>query len=316
MTMALAPTTVTQIRNAGEMKSALQVVKDALAPDLTDSELTLFAMVAQRSGLDPFAKQIYAVKRKGRVTFQTGIDGLRSIAERTGQFVNSAEPEYWSPCECNLLPLNHPEWARVTVFRRRDGVVVEQSATAYWHEYIPGDGQDFQWKKMPRLMLGKCAEALALRKAFPYVLTGIYTPEEMAQAPTDAPARAQRPTARQLVAEKAAAAQVSDIAAVDDEEAADQIVVEATELQSQAIDEAIEEELIQEAESDGRSETAVGVSDSGEVPGPVPPETTPATCGDVAAAGSVAEGEICALEGGHKGPHKNEGARASWPQAK
>lgn len=302
MTMALAPTAVTQIQTAGEMKSALQVVKDALAPELTDSELTLFAMVAQRSGLDPFAKQIYAVKRKGRVTFQTGIDGLRSIAERTGTFDGSDEPKYGPPCPCGKAPAGHPEWARVTVYRLRNGTRRPQVATAHFDEYNPGDGQDFQWKKMPRLMLGKCAEALALRKAFPYVLTDIYVPEEMAQAPGDTPARAERPTARQLVAEKAAAAKVD--------------VDESIALQSQAIDDAIEGELIDAEESGAQQETGAGDSDSVEdVPGgTVLAETAPA-CGDVAGDG-IAAGEICALDAGHRGAHKNEDESTSWPAAK
>ena len=296
MNMALAPTAVTQIQTAGEMKSALQVVKDALAPDLTDSELTLFAMVAQRSGLDPFAKQIYAVKRKGRVTFQTGIDGLRSIAERTGGFDGSDEPQYGEPCDCGKAPKPHPVSARVTVYRVRNGERRGQSATAHFHEYMPDGGQDFQWQKMPRLMLGKCAEALALRKAFPYVLSDIYTPEEMDQAPRDEPAPAKRPTARELVAEKAAATR----APADPEFGPDHIdgqvvdvVDEATAIQGEQIDEAIEGELIEEAEAE-------------------PPEPI-AACGDVAADG-IAQGEICRLDAGHRGAHKS--ATASWPQAK
>jgi phage recombination protein Bet len=285
MTMALAPTAVHQIETAGEMKSALQIVKDALAPELTDGELTLFAMVAQRSGLDPFAKQIYAVKRKGRVTFQTGIDGLRSVAERTGQFVRSDEPEYSPPCGCKQAPAGHPEWARVIVYRRREGIVVEQPATAYWHEYIPGDGQDFQWKKMPRLMLGKCAEALALRKAFPYVLTDIYTPEEMDQAPTDAPLAAKR-SARERVAELAGA--IDEAAAAPEAPGEPEPPVLAD-----------EPDLVIEPQ---------------DVP-EQPDEEAVKACGDVAGPG-VAEGDVCVLAPSHRGAHRSADNSASWPQAK
>ena len=62
------------------------------------------------------------------------------------------------------------------------GVVCEFKASASWLEYCPKGKQDYMWNKMPYLMLGKCAEALALRKAFPNDLSGIYTDDEMAQA--------------------------------------------------------------------------------------------------------------------------------------
>jgi hypothetical protein len=95
---------------SSQILSGLHTVKGVLAPDLTDDELKLFAMVAARSGLDPFAKQVYAVKRKGRVTFQTGIDGYRSIAARTGLYDGQDEPEYSPPCECgDNRPAGHPE---------------------------------------------------------------------------------------------------------------------------------------------------------------------------------------------------------------
>ena len=162
--------------SATEVLQGLNTVRSVLAPDLTDDELRLFAMVATRSGLDPFSKQVYAVKRKGRVTFQTGIDGYRSTGERTGEYRGSEEPEYgpWAD-----KPWGHPESARVGV--RRDGRPT-QYATAYWDEYVPGEGQDQMWRKMPRNQLAKCAEALAFRKAFPFLLADVYTTEEMDQA--------------------------------------------------------------------------------------------------------------------------------------
>lgn len=202
MTSALVPVA------EQEVLSRLQTVGAVLAPDLTAQELTLFAMVATRSGLDPFAKQIYAVKRAGRVTFQTGIDGYRSIAERTGEYDGSDEPEFGPMVEA---PFPHPEWARVTVYRYRDGRRLGQSATAYWDEFYPGPGgaSGQMWLKMRRNQLAKCAEALAMRKAFPYVLADIYTPEEMDQAgPGDsAPlvAAAAQPTAAERIAARRAA---------------------------------------------------------------------------------------------------------------
>jgi phage recombination protein Bet len=204
----------------------LNPVRDILAADLTDSELTLFAMVAQRSGLDPFAKQIYAIKRAGRVTFQTGIDGYRSIAARTGQYEGSEEPEFGPWIDS---PFRHPEWCRVTVYRWQNGHRVEQPGIAWWDEYYPGTPKGvpsgpkdtgYMWLTKPRVMISKVAEAIGLRKAFPYLLADIYVREEMESAgPAENPAAAAaaaQPTARErLAARRAALEQPSDAAPVE-----------------------------------------------------------------------------------------------------
>jgi phage recombination protein Bet len=190
--------TAVAVLSASEVLAGLRTVQSVLAPDLSPEELRLFAMVATRSGLDPFAKQIYAVKRKGRVTFQTGIDGYRSIAARTGMYDGQDEPEYGASCGCgDNRPAGHPESATVRVYRK--GVGRPIAATAFWHEYKPEGGQsgqgDVMWTRMPRVMIAKVAEALALRKAFPYdpenrigIGADLYTADEMAQAGRTAPA--------------------------------------------------------------------------------------------------------------------------------
>lgn len=190
----------------------LRAVKNALAPDLSDQELQLFAMVAHRSGLDPFAKQIYAIKRQGRVTFQTGIDGYRSIAARTGEYDGQDEPAFGPVCGCKELPAGHPEFATVHVYRK--GMSRPVAATAHWHEYVPQqDNQAHMWRRMPRVMLAKVAEALALRKAFPWdpnrgigIGADLYTADEMAQADRGKGAATAAPvTAAARVAERRAA---------------------------------------------------------------------------------------------------------------
>jgi phage recombination protein Bet len=227
--LALAPTAPGQIQTAGEMVEALKAVQAAIAPDLNPSELKLFAMVAYRSGLDPFARQIHAVKRQGKVTFQTGIDGFRSSAERTGTYDGQDEPEFGPACSCKEAPQPHPEWARVTVYRIRNGGRKPQSATAYWHEFKPAPGQsgngDQMWKKMPRNQLAKCAEALAFRKAFPYVLADVYAPEEMDQA--GPVVLEHRPTAREAVAQRRAEAEAADQSGTG-EVSADEAATDAT----------------------------------------------------------------------------------------
>lgn len=154
----------------------IELIKNTVAKGATIDEFKLFMVVAARSGLDPFTKQIHFVKRGGQGTIQTGIDGYRAIAERTKTLAGIDDAEY----DAEGKP--HPERASVTVYRLIDGQKVSFTASARWSEYVPQAGQDFMWKKMPYLMLGKVAEALALRKAFPNDLSGLYTNEEMAQA--------------------------------------------------------------------------------------------------------------------------------------
>lgn len=222
MTSALQTSATTPaISEAIETYNRLDAVRNVLAPDLNDQELQLFALVAQRSGLDPFAKQIYAIKRKGRVTFQTGIDGLRSTAERTTEYEGSSEPVYepqeW---ESRQGKDRHPERATVIVYRFRNGRRIEQSATARWDSYWPGAEQGFQWAKMPDVMLAKCAEAAALRKAFPYVLADLYVSEEMDQAgpPENAAVAAAeaQPTARERIAARREAIEATKVEPVAD----------------------------------------------------------------------------------------------------
>lgn len=157
------------------------LIKRTVAKGATDDELKLFLIIANKSGLDPFSKQIYFVKRKAKINgqyvevgaIQTGIDGYRAIAERGGGYAGSDEPIYDSEDAKN------PNKATVTVYKIIQGVRCPFTAAARWSEYCPPTPMDFMWRKMPYLMLGKTAEALALRKAFPNDLSGIHIDEEM-----------------------------------------------------------------------------------------------------------------------------------------
>jgi len=155
----------------------VDLIKSQIAKDATDDELKLFLHVADKSGLDPLTKHIYFIKRGGKMTIQTAIDGFRSIADRTGQYSSSDDPIFE---EKDGKPIK----ATVTVGKRVQGVEGKFTATARWLEYYP-DKNRFMWDKMPHTMLGKCAEALALRKAFPQQLSGLYTSDEMDQAGSD-----------------------------------------------------------------------------------------------------------------------------------
>lgn len=156
------------------------LIKRTIAVGCTDDELTLFLQQCRRTGLDPFARQIHAVKRWNKqanrevMAIQIGIDGFRLIADRSGRYAGNDDPVFDDEVK--------PRKATVTVYKMVSGSRCPFTATARWEQYYPGPKQGFMWDKMPHLMLGKTAEALALRKAFPAELSGLYITEEMQQA--------------------------------------------------------------------------------------------------------------------------------------
>ena len=175
-------------------RGKIDLLKATIAQGATDDELKMFINVCTGMGLSPFLKQVHMVKRwnskLGRevASIQVGIDGFRSIAENTGAYAGNDDPKMGVEKEVEYQQgqlknkMFVPSTATVTVYKIVQGVKCEFTATARWEEFYPGDKMGFMWKKMPNVMLGKCAEAQALRKAFPKVLGGVYAPEEMDQA--------------------------------------------------------------------------------------------------------------------------------------
>lgn len=228
----------------------LELIKKTVAKGATDLELELFLHACKRTGLDPLMKQIYAIKRRNNKTgqedmsIQTGIDGYRLIADRTGHYAGSDEPQYV------IAEDGWPDVASVTVHKIVGGVRCPFSASARWKEYAQDTSP--MWKKMPFLMLGKCAEALALRKAFPAELSGVYTHEEMMQSDEEPVTKAQAYTASKNTAQ----AKIAELRAETHME-----VMKPSELHRRSVESEMQELARQEVHKPASSTSATGTDE-------------------------------------------------------
>jgi len=162
-----------------------KMIRDSFANGASDAEFEVLMAVASARGLNPLLKQIYFVKRYDSQkrcdvwSTQVSIDGLRVIADRTGLYAGQDEPEWVE--ENGAIRL-----CKVRVYRKdwtRPAVGV-----AYWSEYVQLTKENrptHMWATKAHLMIAKCAEGLALRKAFPEQLSGLYAPEEFGRTDTE-----------------------------------------------------------------------------------------------------------------------------------
>jgi phage recombination protein Bet len=177
-----------------------EVIRNVFAPGATDDEFDVFVSICNRVRLDPARKQIYFFKNKGVMSTVTGIDGFRAVAERTGLYEGQAkhmwcgEDGVWK--DVWLDRNNPPEACMVGVFKKGFREPLFAVATLNSYGKFAGGNLTGNWSYMADVMLSKCAEALALRRAFPDDLGGLYTQDELdhtdiAQA-SSAPADAQQ----------------------------------------------------------------------------------------------------------------------------
>lgn len=183
------------VSHYGFSREQIDLIKRVIAPEATDDELKLFLAQCQRTGLDPFDRQIYFQKRRqwnsrlndyeyiGKA--ETSIDGFRVIADRSGEM--DGQELYWCGTDGQWLDVwledDPPVAAKVLVYRR--GCAHAFPGVAKYREFvqITKDGKpNMVWRKMASNQISKCAEAAALRRAFPKQLSGLYTADEMAQA--------------------------------------------------------------------------------------------------------------------------------------
>jgi phage recombination protein Bet len=173
MSTALAKVESQSIAVTGDQ---LDLIRRTVAQGATEDELRLYLYDCQRQGVHPLDKLLHFTKRGGKYVPITSIDLMRTRAADTREHCGSEDPIFEGE------PGKPGFKATVVVHRLTKGKPYPFTASARWEEYYPGEQLGFQWRKMPHTMLGKCAEALALRKAFPRQLASLYANEEMDQA--------------------------------------------------------------------------------------------------------------------------------------
>lgn len=182
-------TALIEIDNALESKRDL--IMRTVAKGASKDEFEMFMYQCKRTGLDPLSQQIYCLFIGGKIIILASIDGLRLRADRTNRYA-PGETKYTYKGNGNT-----PHSAIVTVRKLVKDQWFDVTVEAFFCEYVRNTPI---WKEKPHVMLAKCAESLALRKAFPAELAGIYSAEEMGdETETKLPPLQPEPKSRQAL---------------------------------------------------------------------------------------------------------------------
>lgn len=146
--------------------NTIKTLKETVAKGATESEFKMFSEMCKATGLNPFKREIWFIKASGKVQMMTGVNGFYTIANNHPQF---------DGIETEVVEEGGRIVKAIAKVYRKDRKI-PMTVEAYWEEYAKPYGN---WKTMPRVMITKCAESMALRKAFPQQMNGLYTQEEM-----------------------------------------------------------------------------------------------------------------------------------------
>jgi phage recombination protein Bet len=157
---------------------ALEVLRATIGQSLSHDELGLFVEYVRRTGLDPFTRQIHALKVDGRLAIQVGIDGLRLVAERSGRYAGQLGPMWKAKGESwvDVWERAEPPYAAKLGVLRSD-FAAPVWGIAHFASFVQRTREGrprAMWARMPEHMLAKAAEAQALRRAFPAETSGLY----------------------------------------------------------------------------------------------------------------------------------------------